>query len=185
MYIPQYLNKPAEHVIVDLINRSLYKQFKYTGVDVAPIETGFDGNSCFELSALSPRHYCADRSSFEATVEGFKNTLKCNYYRLYLNQYIDQATVEGFDDSTDEDILTALNLRYGVFLTIDDVTIERLTPTEEDVVRVLVTPNTDHLVWVGSLPVNLVPGTHIGLEINRVHLGSIKPFLIDPVEIVL
>lgn len=168
-------NKPAQHVIVDLLNQTLVKRFAYESVEVTSVETEFNGHHCLPLPALWPRYVCRERSSFSAIIEGYQNALQCNYHRLYLSRYLPHAIVVGDAQTASEAILEAIQNQYGVFL--DSTEVEVLIyglPVDEDVYRAIVRPVASHLVWAGDLEVLLVQSTHIALEISVRELGALK-----------
>lgn len=167
-------NKPAQQVIVDLMNQALIKTFAYSAVEVAPVVTSFAGPSCMELPALWPRHHCRERASFIATVEGYKNSLQCNYYKLHLDRYIRDAVIVGDHTSLEQEILDALQVRYNVLLDPDEVVVDVYgNPTEDGSYRCVVRPMIGHLVWEGSLEMLLVSEDHIALTVNSRDLGPL------------
>lgn len=167
-------NKPAQQVIVDLLNQCLIKNFAYTAVEIAPVVGDFFGPSCMELPALWPRHYCRERASFAATVEGYRNTLHCNYHKLHLNGYLPDAVVEGDSSNTEEEILNALQTRYNVFLDPEEVVVDVYgLPVEDGAYRCVVRPMYGHLVWDGQLDLLLVESDHIALTTPVRELGDL------------
>lgn len=167
-------NKPAQEIIVDLLNQCLIKNFGYNLVEVAPVATTFSGPACMELPALWPRHYCRERSSFVATVEGYRNSLQCNYHRLHLNGYIPDAVVVGDSSNTEAEILSAIQERYNVFLDPEEVVVDVYgLPVEDGAYRCTVRPMYGHLIWEGQLDLLLVHPDHIALTVKVRNLDAL------------
>lgn len=167
-------NKPAQEVIVDLLNQVLVKQFAYNTVTITPTVTDFTGPSCIELTALWPRHMCRERASFSATVEGYKNALQCNYFKVRLDGFIPFPAIEGDASHSEEMILTSLQERYQVFLDPEEVIVDVYgLPTDDGSHRCLIRPSANHLVWAGPLEVRLVPPDHMALYVDVYDIGDL------------
>lgn len=175
---PRYpFNKPSQEVIVDLLNQVLIKNFPYSAVGVTPVMTAFAGSTALDLPPLAPKHLSRERASFIATVEGYRNSLHCNYYKLNLNGYIRYPAVVGSSASTEEQILTAIQERYSVHLDPDEVVVDVFgLPMEDGSHRCVVRPMIGHLVWEGPLEVLLVDAHHIALVTPVRELGALDLF---------
>jgi len=189
MPVHRIYDKPALHVIVDLMNRVLIKNFRYSQVKVTPVAGAFEVNQCIWLNA-DGQSIPEDRvlSAFIATVEGYQNQLFFNYYRLKLDHYLTDTYITGDLAVTDAEILSQLRDNYGVYLTTDEATITRSSlPYIENgatVYQCQIAPKSQHLVWTGAATVKIKPTDDPTDDlvdlITNLDLGTIDINLLNP-----
>lgn len=185
MAVDQSLNKPAKQVIVDLINRSLIKQFDHRSVHLQLTAGTFTDSQAFQLVGLdlpsNPGNRTRVPSSLTITIDGYHNSLFCNYGRLRLADYQPEAFVVGDLTLTDTEFLQQLTDRYGIYLDPAEVSILKFQSPVADIgngfyYQWKVKPQSNHLVWCGDWYVNLYAADHPAVAISQSRLGDIDPF---------
>ena len=174
-YFQQY-NKPAQHVIVDLLNRTLVKHFHYDKVHVtygAPIGAP---KTTLLLPALDYSNRVREKSEFTASIDGYQNILRCSYHRLFLDRCLPRIYLKGTADSfSAELLLIKLFAKYDLFLAPEDVDVAIFGLVRDDgTQRATIVAKTNHLVWSGTLDVSLVPEDHIALSLQQFELGPLN-----------
>ncbi len=179
-------NQPASHVIVDLINLTLHKQFAYDAVDVESVQDALTQRPYLQAGAIDYTNIVRETAACDVLIDGHAGTLRVRYNKLYLQRAVRHATLVGtVSDYTPDSLLTAFQDKYRILLESEDTDVALYgNPVIEESFldhnnaqqgggthyRARITPHTSHLAWSGDLDIKLVPATHIALSLPRVEL---------------
>lgn len=173
---PTPFNKNSHHVIVDMLNRSLLKNFKPEQVHIEPQTSTSISDNHIYLPSLGAREHWREPQAIRVRIDGTTGALDCWYHRLFLSMELRHAVIEGDPfHTTPEEIVERIQARYNVLLDLDEVEIEVYPDVQPDgAYRCVIKPQAQHLVWSGVLEVRLVASYHIALELPKPELGKLQ-----------